>query len=143
MMSPSIAPINSKDTVESMFRSFIAPPISQPIDFLAYIDADTFRVTEVVWGRDTTKLGGIISNEALGSLKVMVYPIPATTELHVSGAPIGSKARIFDMKGQQVYFGFISANDTSLPIGHLASGNYILRISTANGAVGVAKVQKE
>jgi hypothetical protein len=146
MMSPAIAPINAKDTVQSMFRSFIAPPISQPIDFLAYIDADTFRVTEVVWGRDTTTKKDTttsIALEQLNELKVFVYPNPAKDVLFISGSPMGSKARLYDAYGKQVFYHPIISEVSAMPIHFLPVGTYFLRITATNGAVGTAKVMKE
>jgi hypothetical protein len=146
MMSPAIAPINAKDTVQSMFQSFIAPPISQPIDFLAYIDADTFRVTEVVWGRDTTTKKDTttsIALEQLNELKVFVYPNPAKDVLFISGSPMGSKARLYDALGRQVIYHPIISEVFAMPIHFLPAGTYFLRITATNGAVGSAKVLKE
>lgn len=142
----SISTINTTDTVQSMYRSFIAPPLNKNIDFLAWVDADTFRTTRLVWGRDTTTTKDTtthIALEQLNQMKVLVYPIPATSELHIADAPIGSKAQLFDIAGKLVLSHSIISNDAVLPVQNLPSGQYILRITTVNGAVAVAKVSKE
>lgn len=142
----SISSINSTDTVQSMYRSFLAPPLNKNIDFLAWVDADTFRTTRLVWGRDTTVKKDTtthIALEQLNQMKVLVYPIPATNELHIAGAPIGSQAQLYDIAGKLLLSQTIAGDDTVLPLVHLPSGQYILHLKTKTGAVATTQVTRE
>lgn len=142
----SISKINTTDTVQSMYRSFMAPPLNKNIDFLAWVDADTFRITRLVWGRDTTTTKDTTTNialEQLNQLKVLVYPIPPTSELHIADAPVGSKAQLYDIAGKLVLSHSIISNDAVLTVQNLPSGQYTLRVTTVNGAIATTKVTKE
>lgn len=150
-MSPALAPINAKDTIESMFRSFIAPPVSQPVDFLAYIDADTFRVRSIVWGKDTSKVLKDTTKDTTASMArlqvpraaVQVYPVPATELLQVSGLVSGTLCQLYDMSGRMVRELRASGADVSIPLQDLAAGSYVLRVRNPEGWVASTQVQKE
>lgn len=142
----STSKININDTVQSFYRSFIAGPTSKSVDFLAWVDADTFRTTRIVWGRDTTTKKDTttsIAIEHLNELKVFVYPNPAKDVLFISGSPMGGKARLYDALGKQVIYHPIISEVSAMPVHNLPAGTYFLRITASNGAVGTAKVMKE
>lgn len=142
----STSKINTTDTVQSYYRSFIAGPTSTSVDFLAWVDADTFKTTRIVWGRDTTTKKDTTTSIAiaqLNELQVFVYPNPAKDVLFISGSPMGSKARLYDALGKQVIYHPIISEVSAMPIHYLPAGTYFLRITATNGAVGTAKVLKE
>ncbi len=64
---------------------------------------------------------------------IVVYPNPATTELHIKGATSGSKAILYDMMGKEVYNAALDPTNCSIPISHLPTGNYLYKIIDQEG----------
>lgn len=135
------------DTLMGWYKSFSSPtPSTRNIIFMAWVDADTFRTTQLVWSKvapaDTTGTS-ISSTTQLNALKVQVYPMPAKVYLHISGAPVGTMARLYDMSGRMVQQELLLQSESQLHIAKLPVGHYILQLRTYDGAEANAKVLKE
>ena len=74
------------------------------------------------------------STEEIALNELALFPVPATNHLMVSGADLNNRmARIFSSTGQLVQHGVVSAS--TIDIGSLASGVYLLEVTTPKGAV--------
>ena len=145
-VSPTVAAPNINDTIQTMFKTYIAPPINQSVDFTAYIDLDTFRVSSLVWGIDTSKpkdttTGGAIVEQNLP--QVLVYPNPAHDQIHVLGLSAGSNVFLFDLCGRLMLYVSTKSDAVDLNIASLATGSYFIKVIDPSGLVGVLKLQKE
>ncbi len=68
---------------------------------------------------------------------VTVYPIPASTTLHIDGVTDGTSIALYDLTGRRV----MQRSFTSeLPVNQLCDGLYFLNITTANGNVITKKI---
>jgi predicted outer membrane repeat protein len=158
---PTVANINSSNTVSSTYKTFKdTSSKSATADIVAWIDADTFRGSVVVWSIDTLVSTGLVQNKTI--VQVLVYPNPAKDLLNIQGVEMGSIIQLYDLMGKQVLgftaaqsgnsFGFTPSGNAMLvmkpekavlSIGHLANGNYLLKITNKKGQVGIAKLTKE
>jgi glucuronoarabinoxylan endo-1,4-beta-xylanase len=59
---------------------------------------------------------------------VKIYPNPVQDVLHVTGIPIGSIIKIYNLTGQQVYETFAQSNDQRIHLEYLEQGIYVLKI---------------
>ena len=73
---------------------------------------------------------GIDENEAVS---VNLYPNPASRYLNVESAEGLKSIVIYNAIGQQVMMSNVDGSRTTLDLGSLASGNYTMRITAANG----------
>ena len=74
------------------------------------------------------------STEEIALNELALFPVPATNHLMVIGADLNNRmARIFSSTGQLVQHGVVSAS--TIDIGSLASGVYLLEVTTPKGAV--------
>lgn len=76
--------------------------------------------------------------------KFDIYPVPAKDELYVKKIDGNCKSfsyKFYDMTGTNVLNGILNEPFTSLPIGHIESGSYILKI-ICDGRNEVFNVQK-
>jgi hypothetical protein len=84
----------------------------------AYIDNLT------VWGVDPSMSVAIQGVEVP---MVRVYPNPVVNDLHIDGEV--KKTDIYDMRGRLI----ISSTGKNIPVSHLASGMYIVKLHTGEG----------
>jgi len=76
-------------------------------------------------------------------MEVRVYPNPATDELNIEHAGVGSAIRLLNMVGQQVYSAVVSNDKEVINMGHLVTGTYLLQITQADGNRVVRTLVKE
>lgn len=69
--------------------------------------------------------------------EITVYPIPASSTLHIEGVTDGVSITLYDLTGRQV---MQRPFTNELPVGHLQGGLYFLGITTANGNVICRKI---
>jgi hypothetical protein len=65
--------------------------------------------------------------------QVTIYPNPVTTQLMIGNAPIGSAITLFNVIGQQVYSGTTTNDRQTIDMHTLPPGNYIIRLTGADG----------
>ncbi|MDI9320575.1 MAG: T9SS type A sorting domain-containing protein [Phycisphaerales bacterium] len=137
-----ISAINSSNIVSSTYKTYKDSALtSRNAHFVASIDADTFRVTVLVWSKDTLPSKGAIHEQS--RTQVLVYPNPATDLLQIQAVEIGSSIALFDISGKLVKQEEVHTNNMSIDIKDLASGLYQLRITCKDGRTGTAQVKKE
>ena len=138
--SPKVSPM---DTMSSLFRTYVYAvkndTTSKPISFVCIVDADTFRTSPRVWGRDSIKL----SIGTTRTINVLVYPNPASDYLHIDGAEIGSSIDLYDVFGKLLLHETVTNSVATLNIQALPVGTYLLNIITKEGEKGTAKLLKE
>ncbi|OJW84162.1 MAG: hypothetical protein BGO69_11870 [Bacteroidetes bacterium 46-16] len=78
----------------------------------------------------------------MGMEQVSVYPNPASDELYIENAEIGTRVRLFNIVGQQVYSGYVANKKEILNIAWLPQGTYILELTDVNGNIGNSKLIK-
>jgi len=76
-------------------------------------------------------------------MEVRVYPNPATDEINIEHAGVGSTIRLLNMVGQQVYSAVVSSDKEVINMGHLVRGTYLLQITQADGNRVVRTLVKE
>ncbi|MCC6185902.1 MAG: T9SS type A sorting domain-containing protein [Chitinophagaceae bacterium] len=137
--TPTVSPINSSNIVSSTFRTYKDSALtSTTAHFVASIDADTFRKTQIVWSKDTLVNVGITTKNKLPN--IFIYPNPVKDFLHLEGALSSSKIRVYDLQGKVVA---ISDVPNDMYLGHLPAGQYLVEVRQPDGSVGRAKVEKE
>ena len=140
--APPIAAINSSNIVSSTYKTFKDSALTRRnAHFVASIDADTFRVTVLVWSNDTLPTKGAIREQA--PTQVLVYPNPTSELLHIQAIEIGCSIALFDVNGKLVKQVDANSNQMSIDIKDLATGLYQLKIAYKDGRVGTAQVMKE
>lgn len=82
-----------------------------------------------------------LSTDAIsGENSVQVYPNPASSQLTVAGAKIGTKVRISDLSGKVIFDGKVQSDIEMLSIDAFASGVYNLTLSYENKTQQVIKL---
>ena len=69
--------------------------------------------------------------------EVRVYPIPASTTLHIDGVTDGVSIALYDLTGRRV---MQSSFTDEIPVGQLCNGLYFLNITTADGNIITKKI---
>ena len=127
--SPALASITSTGKVESIFTA----SGTGTANLMGIVDADTFKANVSV------KLG--VMDPSLSQLRI--YPNPAQSILHIDGLPASCTLVLFDMMGKQVVQKVINESGvTQLDLAGLASGNYVVQISSSDGLLGTATISK-
>lgn len=159
--TPVTASINSSNVVSSTYKTFKdTSSKSATADIVAWIDADTFRQSQIVWSIDTLNDASNIAETKLE--QILVYPNPASDVLNIQGAGLGSHIALYNMMGKALLdfevsqpgnsFGFTNtgqamfvqkADKSVLSIGHLPKGQYLLQVTRPDGRKGIAKISKE
>jgi hypothetical protein len=155
--TPTVASINSSNVVSSSYKTFKdSSSKSANADIVAWIDADTFRKTQIIWSIDTLpNVGGIMQRNSLP--KVFVFPNPASDFINILGLETGTSIELYDLSGRLVKseklingFGATLVSSTYaqpdkavLDVKNISTGTYLLKITSKEGAVGTAKVMKE
>ena len=73
------------------------------------------------------------------ALQVNVYPNPASRFLHVESTDAIASVAVFNTVGQQVVLQQPNSERVTLDLSRLASGNYTLRITAADGSQSIRK----
>lgn len=80
----------------------------------------------------------------LGNTEFKVYPNPAKETLTVEGLAANTTIQLIDVLGKVVYHTISqSAGTTTIPAKQLATGNYILKLTSAEGKTATVKISKE
>lgn len=138
--TPLIAAINSSNVVSSTYRTFKdSASKSATAHFTAWIDADTFRKSVLVWAKDTLPATGAIAASVLP--QVQVYPNPATDQLFIEGADAATMLRLLDEFGREV-IPARPVSDGVLHLGDIAPGLYILELRTSDGHIGSVRIER-
>lgn len=136
--------MQANDTLSSLFRTYIyaikGDTSSKPISYVCSIDADTFRISPLVWGRDTNKVNAIPS---YATMPVLVYPNPTKDILMIQGLEMGCGIALYDVAGVLVKTISVTTPNVSVDLRDVAVGIYLLRVTTADGHIGTAQVRKE
>lgn len=143
--TPVTANINSSNVVSSTYKTFKdTSSKSANADIVAWIDADTFKTSVLVWSIDTLVSKDTTTSIAKKSLpKILIYPNPATDYINIEGAESGSSIEIYDVMGKLVRINSAEPNKQIVDIKSLPAGIYTLKIITKEGNVGTAKMLKE
>jgi len=83
----------------------------------------------------------ITSVSAMEDVGAIIYPNPVDDLLHIA-VKDGVSASIFDISGRKVKFMKLSSQETSIEVGDLRSGEYLIHVITSDG-LGVYKLIKE
>jgi hypothetical protein len=127
--SPALASITSTGKVESIFTA----SGTGTANLMGIVDADTFKANVSV------KLG--VMDPSLAQLRI--YPNPTQSILYIEGLPASCTLVLFDMLGKQVVQKVINESGvTQLDLAGLASGNYVVQISSSDGLLGTATISK-
>lgn len=127
--SPALASITSTGKVESIFTA----SGTGTANIMGIVDADTFKANVSV------KLG--LMDPSLAQLRI--YPNPTQSILYIEGLPASCTLVLFDMLGKQVVQKVINESGvTQLDLAGLASGNYVVQISSSDGLLGTATISK-
>jgi hypothetical protein len=102
---------------------------------LGHSDSDDPTIISAI----NSALSDANSVEELSSVNVSISPNPTSDALTISGGTWTS-ARVLDLQGREVLS--IKLNGTSLDVAMLQPGAYILYLSNARGANGVARFEK-
>lgn len=138
--SPLIAAINSSNVVSSTYRTFKdSASKTATAHFTAWIDADTFRKSVLVWAKDTLPAKGAIAGSVLP--QVQLYPNPATDQLYIEGADAATMLRLLDELGREV-IPARPVSDGVLHLGDIAPGLYILELRTSDGHIGSVRIER-
>ena len=72
------------------------------------------------------------------SLKdILIYPNPASHEIHIKGINTPTNFTITSNDGKQVMSGIVSENKMSISIQEIPSGNYIITINKINYTIDI------
>jgi hypothetical protein len=140
--SPVTATINSANIVSSTYKTFKdSSSKSTNVNIIAWIDADTFRKTVLVWSIDTLPNKTSVPKKDLP--RILIYPNPTMDYINIEGLEIGGKIELFDIEGNRL-MSLLSekTNLEFLDIKSLSAGLYTIRITTQEGNVGTIKVTK-
>ena len=74
-----------------------------------------------------------VNNVSFQKLGIAIYPNPVKEKLNISSDVKIKKITIFDISGKEKIVKEISSNKTSISVGDLAKGSYILKIVTSEG----------
>lgn len=85
-----------------------------------------------------------VSVEAIsGSSKVKIYPNPANNRLTVEGIEEGTIIELYDIVGKKQFSTISDSDQHQIQLEHLASGIYLLYLSSEDGSKVSVKVRKE
>ncbi len=103
------------------------------IDETTYYVSQTINDCESLFLAIKAKLGTGVNE--IGSERVKIYPVPASDVLHINSNVIFNSVEIFNTMGQSVKT--INTNDlnSSIFIGDLVEGMYIIRLSTSSNVI--------
>ena len=87
--------------------------------------------------RPVVGAGYYIGVEENSSPEVSVYPVPASTTLHIEGVSNGVGIALYDLTGRKVMQGTFT---DEIPVSQLQDGLYFLNITTADGSVITKKI---
>ena len=143
MLTPN-PKISASDTMSSLFRTYVyatkGDTSSKPINFVCIVDADTFRSSPRVWGIDSIKL----SIEGLPmATNIVVYPNPTSQYLTIRNVPEACQLQLYNINGKLLLNERSNTNTTVLDLASFPRGQYMLKVITAEGKVGAAKLMKE
>ena len=145
-LSPTQPYINYGDTMQSMYHTYIYPTkgdtSSKEVQFTLVVDADTFRTTKRIWGRDTSNLS-ISTAGAQEAIDVHIYPNPATEQITIAALPIGSRVQLIDLKGRCLLQEQSHTQSYTLSLKGIAPAYYLLQVQSSSGAKGAVKIQVE
>ena len=88
-------------------------------------------------GTDTVQLGWPLSvtNVDVDNM-VEVYPNPATDKVTVStGTLVMKQLEIINSVGARVYLTDVNKNTATVDVSNLATGNYLIRVTTDSGII--------
>lgn len=143
MLSPKPT-MSATDTLASLYRTYVYPTkgdtSSKFIDFLCYVDADTFRASPRVWGIDSISLD--IKTHSI-TKQVKIYPNPASDVMTIQGAEKGDVLTLYDMQGRLMKYELLDGANVGINIAGLATGNYVLKIRSKDGSEGSTQLLKE
>jgi hypothetical protein len=71
-----------------------------------------------------------------------VYPNPVTNDLFIKTKSLAQSISVYNMKGQQVYFKAQNDIESIINLSSLASGVYLLKVSYAQGLIGLKRIIK-
>jgi hypothetical protein len=134
--------IDLDDTLRGWYLSYAyakGDTGSKPVSFTCVIDADTFRGTYAIWGRDSLSS---VSIAAVSLPQIKVYPNPAHQYIEVSGAYLGMAYTITDITGKEVVRAALSP-DNRIEVGGLPRGVYTLQLYDGNGNRAITRVALE
>ena len=84
-------------------------------------------------------IGGILStNDLVSESSFQMYPNPVSDQLHISGPDANYAYTVYNLQGQQLKDGTLNGS-TTLSMGNLSSGLYLLRIVDERSKVMVTK----
>ncbi len=135
----SIGRVNHTGTVKEMF------PIGNQTDFLFVAGNNLFFRARTSAGFELWKLslGASAATDIQNGLDLKIYPTlspDGVFQLQYSGAETSDfEVRVFDALGRQVFQG-AQAPNTPLRLSNLPAGNYVVRVSAANGQSAIQKV---
>ena len=69
---------------------------------------------------------------------LLVYPVPFNDVLHVEWRNENqtfSAAKLFDIKGREIWSGSSAAPRLVIPVGHIPHGSYVLQVQTNDGII--------
>jgi len=108
-----------------------------------------YKVTAIDNGGSETESSNVVEVTPLGNTSVStleeigasIYPNPVDDLLHIV-VKNGVSASIYDFTGRKVKFISLSNQETSIQMGDMSSGEYVIQVITTDGA-GVYKLIKE
>lgn len=114
--------------------------VSYTVGQVAYttISSDDHGVAQGVQQPYEISVLTAIENAGAISLSAVVYPNPASDEIHLrtGGHETGQlRYELHDINGKLLITGKVDGDETSIAIGHLASAAYILSITEGNIAI--------
>jgi|GEM_PF-2211091 len=131
--TPSISYIDTINYVRSVYKAAAG---ADSIMVTAYVDADTFKSAKIA------VVGLSIANNSLNN-KVKIYPNPATENIHIADAPLGTKINLYSIDGRMLQQQISSNNIEQMNLSNLTNGTYILQLIDAKGQKASSKIIKQ
>lgn len=108
------------------------------------IPARNFLINNKGWIINFDVLGScLLSNNEFEQTTLQVYPNPADEVVYVNYAFPIKTIKIFNLLGQEVFDFTPNSLDIELPISHLKTGTYLLKISTVDQEEKLVKLIKK
>ena len=120
------------DVVSDFPNNFIKVKL-EPGKSYETINTAITKLKVLVWYNATTLN---IHEETSG---ILVYPVPCTDRIIVSGAPTGGLFNIIDVSGAVISSGVISQDQQEVSTAQLPIGMYLLRVYTDGGTAYLRK----
>ncbi|KOS07390.1 hypothetical protein AM493_16080 [Flavobacterium akiainvivens] len=114
---------------------------NEPVDTLTKVQGQAEGTDFFIAKLSTPQINGI---DDKNQNAIVLYPNPAKDVVYINNSNGGLKSyRVYNMLGQQVLDGAFSGTENAIKLSTVPSGNYLVKLTAANGDVTTQKIIKQ